>query len=214
MALQESYGVHKGAQARAIAKELKEVFHFPDTLSVEQDDYGNAILSVLPMRLVKAHELPILPNKSKEVRGAQWVRVDFEGVELHFLNTHLGLFSLERQRQAESLLGEQWLGGNLEGRPVLFAGDFNASPTSTVFRTLTSRLQCAQAGAEGHRSRNTFPGRYPVSRIDHIFCSQEFKILKVEIPRTHLTRLVSDHLPVIADLTLGMTPIAAIPTVY
>ena len=39
-----------------------------------------------------------------------------------------------------------------------------------------------------------------MSRIDHIFCSPDLKTLGVEIPRTHLTRLASDHLPLIAEL--------------
>lgn len=213
IALQESYGDRKGGQARAIAKDLLDVYHFPEGILVEQDDYGNAILCVHPMRLIKAGPLPTLPGRQIEIRGALWVAVDFEGVHVNFLNTHLGLFSLERQRQAEALMGPDWLGGDLgrahgivpnpeKGAPTLLCGDFNAIPSSTVFRTLTSKLQCAQETTEGHRSRNTFPGRYPVSRIDHIFCSADVRTLKVEVPRTHLTRLASDHLPLVAEINL------------
>ncbi|MDQ3000396.1 MAG: endonuclease/exonuclease/phosphatase family protein [Fibrobacterota bacterium] len=202
IALQECYGSKRGDQARAIATELKEVYHFPAALNMLQDDYGNAIMSVHSLRLVKAGKLPTLPDRSIEVRGAMWALVDFHGAEIHFMNTHLGLFSLERQRQAEALIGAEWLGSESCGNPVILSGDFNAFPSSTVYRTLTGRLHEAQENAEGHRSRNTFPGRYPVSRIDHIFCSSEFKTLKVEVPRTHLTRLASDHLPLVAEISL------------
>src|SRR5690606_13143103 len=54
IALQECYGTRRGEQARAIAAELKETFNFPSGPPVLQDDYGNAILSVHPMKRVKA----------------------------------------------------------------------------------------------------------------------------------------------------------------
>jgi endonuclease/exonuclease/phosphatase family metal-dependent hydrolase len=202
VALQECYGAKRGEQARAIAAELKEAYHFPNALSVQQDEYGNAILSVFPMEPVKAGRLPTLPGKTIEIRGAQWVRLDFHGAPLHFLNTHLGLFSIERQLQAEALSGPEWMGSESCGNPVILCGDFNALPSSTVYRTLTGRLREAQENAAGHRPRYTFPGRYPISRIDHIFCSTEFRTLKVEVPRTHLTRLASDHLPIVAEMVL------------
>jgi endonuclease/exonuclease/phosphatase family metal-dependent hydrolase len=200
IALQECYGARRGDQARAIAAELKDAYHYPPGLTVLQDDYGNAILSVHPMRLVKAAKLPTLPGRGIEIRGALWAAIRFEGVELHFLNTHLGLYSLERQRQAEALIGPEWLGSESCGGPSVLCGDFNAFPSSTVYRTLTGRLHEAQENAKGHKPRNTFFGRHPVFRIDHVFCSPEFRTEKVEVPRTHLTRLASDHLPIVAEV--------------
>jgi endonuclease/exonuclease/phosphatase family metal-dependent hydrolase len=208
IALQECYGAKRGDQARAILAGLRDTYHFPSTLSMVQDDYGNAVLSVHPMKLIKSSRLPTLPERPIEIRGAQWVRLDLEGASVHFINTHLGLFSLERQRQAEALMGSEWLESESCGSPAILCGDFNAFPSSTVYRTLTGRLHEAQETALGHRSKNTFPGRYPVSRIDHIFCSREFKTLKVEVPRTHLTRLASDHLPIVAEISLPV-PVAA-----
>jgi endonuclease/exonuclease/phosphatase family metal-dependent hydrolase len=208
IALQECYGAKRGDQARAILAGLRDIYHFPSTLTMFQDDYGNAVLSVHPMKLIKSTRLPTLPERPIEIRGAQWVRLDLEGAPVHFINTHLGLFSLERQRQAEALMGAEWLESELCGSPAILCGDFNAFPSSTVYRTLTGRLHEAQENAVGHRSKNTFPGRYPVSRIDHIFCSREFKTLKVEVPRTHLTRLASDHLPIVAEISLPVTVVA------
>jgi endonuclease/exonuclease/phosphatase family metal-dependent hydrolase len=199
VALQECYGARKGDQMRAIAAELKAEFHFPDDLHMEQDDYGNALLSVHPMRVVKQAPLPtLLGGKPIEIRGAQWVALDLGGGEVNVVNCHLGLFSLERQRQAQALMGEEWL-GRVQG-PLVLLGDFNAFPSSSCYRILTERLYESQDSVEGHKPRNTFWGRLPVSRIDHIFCSGELKTLGVEIPRTHLTRLASDHLPLIAEL--------------
>ena len=200
VALQECYGAEKGEQMRAIAAELKAAYHFPSDLHMEQDDYGNALLSVHPMRLVKAGLLPTLPpGRRIESRGAQWVSLSVYGTDVQVVNTHLGLYSLERQRQAEALMGEEWLGGMRRG-PCVLLGDFNAFPSSSCYRIISARMYEAQDSLAGHVPRNTFWGRYPVSRIDHIFCSPELKTLEVEIPRTHLTRLASDHLPLIAEL--------------
>jgi endonuclease/exonuclease/phosphatase family metal-dependent hydrolase len=209
VALQESYGEVKGGQVEAIAKELRETYQYPADMVIEQDNYGNAILSMHPMKLIKAGDLPTLLGQAKEIRGAIWVQVEVLGIRINLLNTHLGLFSLERQRQVEALLSDQWLNGLPENNPhliqapTLLVGDFNAVPSSAVFRTLTEKFYCAQESAQGHKSRNTFPGRYPVSRIDHVFCSREFKILKVQVPRTHLARLASDHLPLLVELSLA-----------
>lgn len=209
VALQECYGQRKGDQMRAIAAELKAAYQFPSDLHMVQDDFGNAILSAHPMRVAKQGILPTLPQgRLIETRGAQWVILDVLGLAINLINTHFGLFSLERQRQAEAMIGPDWLGGEAVRGPVILMGDFNAFPSSSAYRIITTRLHEAQESAEGHKPQNTFWGRYPMSRIDHIFCSRDFKTLGVEIPRTHLTRLASDHLPLIAEVALTAAPAA------
>ena len=49
-------------QAHAVARELGMRFHFHPALHVEEERYGDALLSALPMRLVKAGPLPGLPR--------------------------------------------------------------------------------------------------------------------------------------------------------
>lgn len=211
VALQECYGQKRGDQLRAIAAELKANYHFPSDLHMEQDAYGNALLSAHPLRLRKEGKLPTLPSgRPIEERGAQWATVEIHGTLVNVINCHLGLFSLERQRQAEALMGPEWLGGVLEG-PAILLGDFNAFPSSSCYRIITDTFFEAQESAEGHKPRNTFWGRYPVSRIDHIFCSRDIKTLGVEIPRTHLTRLASDHLPLLAELALPEAELRSAP---
>jgi endonuclease/exonuclease/phosphatase family metal-dependent hydrolase len=53
-----------------------------------------------------------------------------------------------------------------------------------------------------HRPRGTWFGRYPIHRIDHVFIDGALLVRSVEVPRTMLTRIASDHLPLIVDLTL------------
>jgi hypothetical protein len=98
-------------QAHRIAHHLAMEFHFHPALHLEEERYGDAILTHLPMRLVKAGALPGLPGKPQlEPRGALWVAVEHDGREIQVLNTHLGLLRRERIAQVEALLGPEWLG--------------------------------------------------------------------------------------------------------
>jgi endonuclease/exonuclease/phosphatase family metal-dependent hydrolase len=188
-------------QAHAIAEELEMEFHFFPAVRLEEELYGDAILSRWPMRLIKAGPLPTLVSRwDLEPRGALWVSVSIEGQELQLLNTHLGLLSKERMLQAQALLGDEWLGHPDCRGSVILCGDFNAIPASSAYRLLRSRLQDAQLALNGHRPKRTFFSRYPVNRIDHIFVGQGVQVLDINVPRDHLTCMASDHLPLVADV--------------
>jgi endonuclease/exonuclease/phosphatase family metal-dependent hydrolase len=191
-------------QAHLIARSLEMDFHFHPAMYIEEESYGDAILSHLPMRLVKAGALPGLSDKPRlEPRGALWVAVELDGIEHHVLNTHLGLLPRERRVQAEALLGPDWLGHPDCRGPVVLCGDFNALPSSPVCRRLRTRLHDAQIELEGHRPRRTFSGRFPTARIDHVFVDPAIEVLDIEVPDTELARVASDHLPLIAELRLA-----------
>jgi endonuclease/exonuclease/phosphatase family metal-dependent hydrolase len=188
-------------QAHAIAQELEMEFHFHPALQLEEELYGDAILSRWPMRLIKAGPLPTLSSRlDLEPRGVLWVSVSVEGQELQILNTHLGLLSKERLLQTEALLGDDWLGHADCHGPVILCGDFNAIPSSTAYRRLRARLQDAQLALNGHRPKRTFFSRYPVNRIDHIFIGGGVQVLDIDVPRHHLACVASDHLPLVADV--------------
>jgi endonuclease/exonuclease/phosphatase family metal-dependent hydrolase len=199
-------------QAQAIADELKMEFHFHPALRLEEELYGDAVLSRWPLRLVRAGGLPGLSGRGDlEPRGALWVAVDMEGQEIQFLNTHFGLLSQERLAQAEALLGELWLGHPDCRDPVVLCGDFNAIPASRAYRRLRQRLRDAQLALNGHRPKRTFFSRYPVNRIDHIFVGQQIEVLDIDVPRTDLIRMASDHLPLVADIQICQSAAAAKP---
>jgi len=189
-------------QAEAIARELKMEFHFHPALALEEELYGDAILSRYPMRLRRAAALPGLNGRAVEPRGALWVTLDVDGREVQLLNTHLGLVGAERLRQVEALLTDAWLAHADCRGPTILCGDFNALPRSAVCRRLTERLADAQCSLNGHRPRHTFFARYPIGRIDHVFVSREFEVVTVEVPRNDLTRRASDHLPLVVELRL------------
>lgn len=193
-------------QAHLIARYLEMDFHFHPALHLEEERYGDAILTHLPMRLVKAGPLPGLPGKLiLEPRGALWVAIDVHGTEIQVLNTHLGLLPRERKAQIEALLGPEWLAHPDCRGPLIVCGDFNALPASRVCRRLRSRLNDAQIELERHRPRGTFFGRFPAARIDHVFVDAGFEVADIEVPDSELARVASDHLPLIVEVKIDRT---------
>ncbi len=187
-------------QAHEIARRLNMSFHFNAALRVEEEQYGDAILTCLPERLVKAAPLPGLhPRVPLEPRGALWIEVDLGPARLQIFNTHLGLAPAEQQRQARALAGDDWLGHPDRRGATILLGDFNAGPPSIVYRTLTHRLQDARHRAEHQRRTPTFPSRMPILRIDHIFVSPEIRVGALSAPFTAMTRKASDHLPLVME---------------
>jgi endonuclease/exonuclease/phosphatase family metal-dependent hydrolase len=188
-------------QARLIARALAMDLHFHPALRVMEELYGDAILTPLPSRLMKTGPLPGFSRLSRlEPRGALWAAIDLGGVQLQVINTHLGLLGRERLAQVETLLGPEWVGHPDCREPVVLTGDFNAIPRSRGYRRLAARLQDAQRAPRAPRPQATFPARFPVYRIDHVFVSTGVEVVQVATVRTPLTRVASDHLPLAVDL--------------
>jgi endonuclease/exonuclease/phosphatase family metal-dependent hydrolase len=192
-------------QAQVIAEELEMECHFSPAIEIEEGQYGNAILSRFPLRLVRAGALPTLehlPNLEK--RGVLWTEITVNGREIQLFNTHFGLRHKERLAQGDALLGPEWLGHPDRCNPTIVCGDFNAQPHSRVCRKIRRSFNDAQILLDDHRPQRTFFGRYPIGRIDHVFVSPEIIVHGVEVPRTALTLVASDHLPLIVEVSVPM----------
>ena len=189
-------------QAHAVAHALGMHMLFHPALRVMEEEYGDAILTTRPAKLVKAGALPAVMRRfGREPRGALWACVQIGGAELQVINTHLGLRGQERLTQVETLLGPEWLGHPACRDPVIIAGDLNAIPRSRAYGRLAARLRDAQAFAP-HRPQATFPSRMPVLRIDHVFVSRSIEVTRAECLRTPLARVASDHLPLVVDFRI------------
>jgi endonuclease/exonuclease/phosphatase family metal-dependent hydrolase len=196
-------------QARAIAAELEMEFHFHPALSVAEEAFGNAVLTHLPMRLVRSGRLPGARRRPAEPRGALWVAVEAGGVELQVINTHLGLWPEERLAQADALIGPGWLGDGACRAPRVLCGDFNAMPGSGAYRRLAGVLADAQRAAAGHRPSATWSARLPATRIDHVFVGEGLTVAGALVPTAGLFRTASDHLPLVVDLEVAAPATAA-----
>jgi endonuclease/exonuclease/phosphatase family metal-dependent hydrolase len=191
-------------QAHEIARRLDMACHFHAALTVEEERYGDAILTCYPERLVKSGPLPGHPRMAAlEPRGALWVEVEVDGRPLQVINTHLGLVPREQQIQAAHLAGSAWLEHPKCVWPAILLGDFNATASSVVYRTLTGRLQPSRRLARQRQPSSTFPSPLPVLRIDHHFVSPGVTVSSVFAPFDPLTRVASDHLPLVMDFELS-----------
>lgn len=192
-------------QARAIAARLGMNSHFNAAFRVAEEEYGDALLSALPLRLVRAGPLPKPAGVPKlERRGAIWTALALPGGgELHAVNTHLGLVPLEQRGQIDALLGPDWTGADEFARgPSILLGDLNATSRYAAYRRLSARHRDLQRDFPAEPVR-TFPCRLPMLRIDHVFATGAVKALECWVPNTAAARIASDHLPLVMDLEVG-----------
>jgi endonuclease/exonuclease/phosphatase family metal-dependent hydrolase len=189
-------------QAHAIAERLGMAFHFNAAFHVAEEQYGDAILSALPIKLIKSGPLPTLPRlRGLERRGALWVEIETPGGRtLQIVNTHLGLVPAEQRAQAKHLLGEDWLGHPKCQDPLILLGDFNATPRYAAYKMIAAQLIDARRAAGVRRGALTFPSRLPMLRIDHIFVSPSVQVAALRAVDGPLAKAASDHLPIVADV--------------
>lgn len=193
-------------QAEQIARALGMSSHFHANVRVLEEQYGDAILTTLPSELMHSGRLPGRPGlRTIEPRGALWAKIDVGGAHLHVINTHLSLIARERRTQTDVLLGPEWIGRNDCSGPVALVGDFNLVPRSRVYQRLARRMLDAQRAAGVGRPKPTFPAAFPVLRIDHVFTRGDISVRRVDVIRNNVTRLASDHLPLIVDLEIHPT---------
>jgi endonuclease/exonuclease/phosphatase family metal-dependent hydrolase len=128
------------------------------------------------------------------------VDVSVDGAALHIYNVHLGTAILERRHQATrlaSLVSDRHVTG-----PKLVLGDFNEWMRGLATALLSSRLRSVDLRTFVRR-RRTYPGLFPILHLDHIYYAGRVEVVHIELPRTRLALVASDHLPLVADVKLG-----------
>lgn len=191
-------------QAAMIGRLLGMHVVFCPTVTRGEEHYGHALLSRWPIEVVKRALLPHDPKSwFKEPRAALWARVIVGSTTLNVVTTHLGLGVRERLFQMQMLLGPEWLGRLADSEPILMCGDFNLTPGSAPYRLAAARFRDVQLGRAGHRPLNTFSSVRPFVRLDHVFISPRLVVENVIVPRNELSRVASDHLPLVADLSFA-----------
>lgn len=199
-------------QSALIARLTGMNHEFCPTVTINDEHYGHALFSPWPMEVIKRGRLPHSPGRMhSEPRAALWVRINVAGRLLNVVTTHLGLGWGEGLAQVRALLGEDWLGRIPAGEPVILCGDLNLSPGGAAYRELTRGLRDAQTALSGHKPLRTFSSLRPMLRIDHIMLSPHFEVRGVRVPRNDLTRVASDHFPLVAELQV-LPAAAAAPT--
>lgn len=196
-------------QAQRLADLTQLSAHFTSARVAGGGHYGNAILTHHPYEL---RAEGILPVRRGEVRAAQWLRLSLDESYIDVVNTHLSLHFFERLIQSRALFTDDpslpvaqhpapfpALRGELEH--LILLGDFNAGALSPLYFWLKRRLTDAQR-AGGRSAKATWPARRPLLRLDHIWLGNQLRVEHVQVPRDPLTRVASDHLPIVVDVLL------------
>jgi endonuclease/exonuclease/phosphatase family metal-dependent hydrolase len=144
---------------------------------------------------VQVHEhwclrYPLTPGR--HMRGAAFARCSVRGGEFTVSGSHLATDPAERPTQAA--IWKEAL-ARLEG-PVIAAADLNEGPGGGAWRTVGDGLVSSSSAAP------TFPATLPARLIDGLFVTPDVTIENYEVVESDLARRASDHLPVLADLSL------------
>jgi endonuclease/exonuclease/phosphatase family metal-dependent hydrolase len=178
-------------QAQELARRLNlELIEGP--LLIEgHGHYGNALLSRLPVRLLRRNRFGRI---GLEARGFLHVEVaDPDGPVWHVIATHLDLGPRARSAQLRVLARELALAPH----PALIMGDLNE------WRGWTRALATLRGAGRLLPARPSFPSRLPLLALDRIAVRGARVETGPIVHRTELSRRASDHLPVWAKLKLS-----------
>ena len=181
--------VDEADQFRYLEKHLGMEGIAGPTLRRGRARFGNAVMTkgkILDARVV---DLTVL---SFEPRGAIDCLIDLRGHAVRVIATHLGLLPQERGRQLKRIADM------IEERPhplTVLLGDFNIFGPER--RTLT------RIGAPRQLPKlRTFPARRPIMSLDRVWTIPNDPLVETRVHRTTLSRIASDHLPIVGEIDL------------
>ncbi len=195
-----------------LARELAAALGYPyvaigHNVTLRQGRYGNATLSRFPIVSRRNIDLTIGRHKRRGCQHATIVLTTRAGRShrLEVFNLHLGLSARERERQVALLARSREL-ASLSASDVgcLVGGDFNdwRSLLQPLFSILL-RFRCATDHAQsGRQPIPTYPAFFPRGPLDRIYYRGALRLLSVRRCRLRLSRIASDHLPIVADFEI------------
>lgn len=162
------------------------------TLLRETREYGNALLSRLPVREVRRLDLSV---PGREPRGAIDALLDARGVPFRVIAAHLGLRPSERRAQVRALLAT--IEAHDRGAVTALAGDLNEwFLWGRPLRWLARSLPAGRALA-------TFPSGRPAIALDRIRVRPAGALRGTRVHASPTARAASDHLPVVSTIRLA-----------
>ena len=200
IALQEVVGA--GPEGAGQAEEIGAALGMGWTMAcvrhLRRHLFGNVVMSRFP---IVHHSQYDLSWRTCEPRACQRADLDLgDGRMLHVYNVHLGTAVLERRYQAPRLAA--FVHDRRVQGPKIILGDFNEWMRGLATKTLTSLFDSIDLRSHLRR-RRTYPGIFPVLHLDHIYYEGHVEVRSVELPRSRKALMASDHLPLVANLTIG-----------
>lgn len=198
-----------------LARELASDLGFPyravgHNVSLRKGRYGNATLSRYPILSERNIDLTIDLWKR---RGCQHTSIALEGRhdrKLEVFNLHLGLSAGQRARQVELLARSGEMSVLSPDAACLVGGDFN-DWRSLLLPFLTQGMNFRSA-TDSSTGRGlpllTYPSFFPRGPLDRIYYRGPLTLLGAYRCRLRLSKIASDHLPIVADFELRRAPSA------
>lgn len=155
--------------------------------------HGNLIL-VRDALVEAVHQLD-LPGI--EPRGALMADLTIQRQSIRVIAAHLGLTAGSRLRQAQEILERLQ---RLDERPTLLMGDLNEWRAAG-----RSSLDPLLAHFRPTASLRSFPSRFPMLSLDRVMTCARSDLSQIEVHRSKLAQVASDHLPVKARLRFNST---------
>jgi endonuclease/exonuclease/phosphatase family metal-dependent hydrolase len=189
--------------ATALGYEYMAVGH---NVTLRKGRYGNATLSRHP--ILRERNIDLTIGRWKR-RGCQHTAIVLgghgDGRRLEVFNLHLGLSTRQRDRQVALLARSRELASLAPDVACLVGGDFNDWRSRLVpqftewlkFRSATDRPM----GRE--RTLATYPAFFPRAPLDRIYYRGPLRLVAARRSRVRLSRVASDHLPVVVDFEIA-----------
>lgn len=185
------------SQIEYLAGEEFGYFVYGKNAAYQYGHHGNGILSRHPVKRWKNVDVS---TNWLERRGVLHCSVDWEGCELHLVNSHLSLFESARHKQALAI-AKRVRAEIPAHAPFVIAGDFN-DWRGTAGAALKDLLEVREAFEIVHGGyARTFPAAYPVLKLDRVYFSG-LRCVRAEVKTGHPWTSISDHLPLLVEFTL------------
>ncbi len=194
-----------------LARELARALDFQHyaighNVRLRKGRYGNATLSRGPIRRERNIDLTIGFMRR---RGCQHTRIAVRTPaggtrRLEVFNLHLGLSARERERQMAQLVRSREFAALPYQVPTVIAGDTNdwRSLLRPIFVDMLGFRSATGGNDARERAIATFPSFFPQGALDRVYYRGPLRLVSARRCRLALSRVASDHLPVIVDFEL------------
>lgn len=231
LCLQEYFSSDSGLHTNleVFTKELNmPYYHIEQTLTLRnKDHWGIATFSKYPIGTKKGVKFP-----NSQHNAFIYSDIDIDGQKVRVFNLHLqsvrlgpeDFMYLEKfaKNQEADVTGAKTMAGKLRSGfvlrapqadmvraeikasdyPVVVCGDFNTTPTSYEYHTISKKLQDAYL-KKGFGIGNTYAGIIPALRIDYVLMDKGLKVNSYEREKAQ----ISDHFPVMVTFDFaGIAP--------
>ncbi len=167
--------------------------------------FANAILTRFPVLTTRAIDLEI---PGRRPRAALDVDLMVGGRRLRVIATHFGLHAGERRLQANRVLAalDNPVTDGARAQAVLLVGDLNE------WRGRAGGVRALDRCLGPSATPRTFPSWMPVLPLDRIYALGRLALCELNVHRSPLARVASDHLPLIGTLLWDASQLQPAPS--